>query len=185
MYALINSERKNLSDRNIRGFSIIELMVTIAIAAIVLMLAVPSFTRAIDQGKFTSASNELITAMNFARNEAMRRSRPVSVRMNTGGWIDGWTAFVDPDRNGVIGPPTDLLRAGNATPAVQITGGAGGLEANVLFDSRGRRLTNPGAPFVEFLVHKSGASSDQRRWVCIAENGRIATVKGANSCAGA
>lgn len=185
MFANTKSEIEATQKPNIRGFTIVELMVTIAIASIVLMLAVPSFTRAIDQGKFTSASNELVTAMNFARNEAIRRSRPVSVRMNTGGWIDGWTAFVDPDRNGVIGPPTDLLRAGNATPGVQITGGAGGLEANVLFDSRGRRLTSPGAPFVEFLVHKTGAALDQRRWVCIAGNGRIATVKGASSCAGA
>jgi type IV fimbrial biogenesis protein FimT len=180
------TEIKVLHEQNARGFTIIELMITIAIAAIVLMLAVPSFTRAIDQAKFTSASNELITAMNFARNEAMRRSRPVSVRMNAGGWIDGWTAFIDPDRNGVIGPPADLLRAGNKIPAaVEITGGAGGLEANVLFDSRGRRLTIPGAAFVEFLVHKTGAPADQRRWVCIAGNGRISTVKGASSCAGA
>lgn len=54
------------------GFTLVELMVTIAIAAILLMLAVPSFQRLILSNRLTTAANALVDAVNTARLDAIK-----------------------------------------------------------------------------------------------------------------
>jgi type IV fimbrial biogenesis protein FimT len=83
------------------GFTLIELMITIAIAAIVLGLAIPSFTSTIASNRLTTGANELVTALNFARSEAIKRGIQVTVR-NKGAssqWESGWDVFVDINAN--------------------------------------------------------------------------------------
>jgi len=80
------------------GFTLIELMVTIAIAAILLSMAIPSFTNAIAGNRLTTAANELVTALNLARSEAVKRGHPVVVRKTGAQWENGWRVFVDIDR---------------------------------------------------------------------------------------
>ncbi len=164
-----------------------ELMITIAIAAILLGIAVPNFKAQIEQGRFTAASNEIVTALNFARGEAIRRSRPVSVSRVGATWQDGWTAFVDPLRTGVLGAQT-ALREGNGVPfvmdgaarlySVEITGAP----AFVLFDSSGRRRSDAASAFVSFDVFKTDGEIGSKRLVCVAQSGRIFVAKGAAAC---
>ncbi|MCH8537167.1 MAG: GspH/FimT family pseudopilin [Alkalimonas sp.] len=60
-----------------RGFTLIELMVTVAVLVIVLTVAVPSFTNLINGNRLTSQANELLSAMTLARSEAIRLNRNV------------------------------------------------------------------------------------------------------------
>ncbi len=62
-----------------RGFSLIELMVTLAVAGVMLMVAVPSFGNLMLSSQLTSLSNELVSALNSARVEAVKRNAPVEV----------------------------------------------------------------------------------------------------------
>jgi type IV fimbrial biogenesis protein FimT len=163
-----------------RGFTIIEIMVTIAIFAIALAFAVPSFKGALEQSRFTAAGNELISAFNYARNEAVRRARPVSVQAAVGGWQNGWTAYIDPDRDGIMAAPADLLRAGN--PFVGVDAVTAPLF--VSFDSTGRRVRPTGAT-TEIAIFKAGAASTQSRMVCVQNSGRTSVVKGVLSCVNA
>lgn len=165
------------SGRMSLGFTMMELMITLAIVGILLAIAVPNFKFQIEQGRFTAASNEIITALNFARGEALRRSRPVSVSRVGPSWQGGWTAFIDPARTGVIGaqPP---LRQGNGVGSVEVTGAP----AFVLFDSSGRRRSDVASAFVTFEVFKTGAETSSRRTVCVSQSGRIFSVKGAAAC---
>lgn len=87
-----------------RGFTLIELMVTIAVLAIVLGIAIPAMQSLIVRGRLVSINNDLITALNLARSEAIKRATPVSVcRTNDNGttcagtWSDGWMVFVNTD----------------------------------------------------------------------------------------
>ena len=57
----------------------IELIVTMVVAAIVLTLGVPSFRELINNNRLTSGANEFVTALNLARSEAIKRSVRVTV----------------------------------------------------------------------------------------------------------
>jgi type IV fimbrial biogenesis protein FimT len=88
-----------------RGFTLIELIVTIAIAAILLTVAIPSFQAAVNSNKLASAANEMIASLQTARMEAIRRNQRAIVCFSanptasspscaTSG-LTGWITFVD------------------------------------------------------------------------------------------
>lgn len=112
-----------------QGFTLIELMMAIALGVIIISMAAPSFSTAIKNNKVIAETNELIADINFARSEAVKRStrvvlcRSASPTNNApvcGGsnsnWSSGWLVFADTDADDVYNSATDILiRIGNAT----------------------------------------------------------------------
>lgn len=64
---------------SIRGFTLVELMVTIAVLAIILGIAAPSFTEIIHRNRLVAGANELVAAMQTAKMEAIRRNARVGL----------------------------------------------------------------------------------------------------------
>jgi type IV fimbrial biogenesis protein FimT len=94
-------------NRSQRGFTLIELMVTILLLAILLGFAVPSFRSLIQNNRLTTHANDFITSMNYARSEAVKRGVQVSVTAtdtsdNADEWGSGWTVWIDQDADGVL-----------------------------------------------------------------------------------
>ena len=88
-----------------RGFTLIELMVTLAVAAVLITVAVPNFRMFMVNNRLASQANDLITALSVARSEAVKRGGNVTVCASsdgatcTGTWAQGWIVR---DAGGVI-----------------------------------------------------------------------------------
>ena len=88
-----------------RGFTLIELVVVLALASILVTIAVPSFRGFFQDSRATTESNLLLSALTLARNSAVTQGVPVSVcaantsRTNCAGsntdWGQGWLVFTD------------------------------------------------------------------------------------------
>lgn len=75
--------------RGHHGFTLVELMVVLAIVAISATLAAPSFSQMIANYRVRGAADGILGALNFARTEALRRNTPVAFSLASGG--SGWT----------------------------------------------------------------------------------------------
>jgi type IV fimbrial biogenesis protein FimT len=95
-----------------KGFTLIELMMTISIAVIVLTIGVPSFTQTINNSRLTTNANELLTSLNIARSEAIKRNIQIFVRRKgnaSQNWDSGWDVFIDLNNNQTFDNGTDTL----------------------------------------------------------------------------
>lgn len=84
--------------KNSAGFTLVELMMALAVAAIVLTQAVPSFSRMIKNNRMTTQVNQFVVALNLARSEAVKRGVNIDVIATnaTSGneWGAGWRVEV-------------------------------------------------------------------------------------------
>lgn len=74
-----------------RGFTLIELMVVISIAAVMMGLALPSFTSFVAGQRVKTATSDFSLAAVFARSEAIKRNAEVGIVAAGGDWKDGWS----------------------------------------------------------------------------------------------
>lgn len=74
-----------------RGFTLIELMVSLVIVALLAGVGVPMYRSFILDQQLRAVSTNLRLAMNTARSEAVKRNRTLTLRANADGWSDGWT----------------------------------------------------------------------------------------------
>jgi type IV fimbrial biogenesis protein FimT len=87
------------------GFTLIELMLTVAIAALLLTVAIPSFRSILQNSRLATQANEFVTATTLARSEASRRGVSVFVTAlnntnNANEWGPGWRVWIDLDGDG-------------------------------------------------------------------------------------
>ncbi|MGM3275676.1 GspH/FimT family pseudopilin [Ralstonia sp. 24A2] len=109
-----------MRSRRSRGVTMVEIIITLAIVAILAVIAVPSFTGTIQRARTQSEANSLVNDLQFARSEAIKRGLPVSLCASSDGatctnanaWDRGWIVFNDDNGSGAIDTSTDkVLRA--------------------------------------------------------------------------
>lgn len=134
------------SNRGQRGVTLIELLVTLSVLAILLVAATPAMEGLINSNRLRAAANETIAILQSARFEAIRANRrtvaclsadpnadvPVCGAANASGWI----VFLDADRNGQYGAAETLLRRSTVSARVQLLGSAA-LAGKVTFNADG------------------------------------------------
>jgi len=85
------------------GFTLIELMITLAVAAIVMTLGAPSFQSFFLNNRMSTQANDLISSLNLARSEAIKRAASVKVCSSndqatcSGSWTNGWIVITADD----------------------------------------------------------------------------------------
>ncbi len=173
-----------------KGFTLIELAIAIAILAILLRVAVPSFKAMIANNRIATQTNEFVSDIAHARAEAVRRNQKVSIcKSNTGtscvtgaSWKDGWVVFTDPDSDGVIDTGEIVLRQHSGLTAATIT--AAGFDSGNFFQFLPSGITSGvsgGAPSTagSFQVCISGYKG---RYIYFNTTGRINITPMTTAC---
>lgn len=80
--------------RHLRGFTLIELMATIAVAGIMIAVAAPGLASLMRQNRIATASSDLVGSMTYTRGEAVRRAKAISLCPAADGLHKGWTIQV-------------------------------------------------------------------------------------------
>ena len=182
-----------------RGFTLIELMVTIAIAAILMVVAVPSLVTYQRNSEMTSFANSLLASINAARGEAMKRGRYAMVVPADGLlWSSGWIVFVDVDRSGAYNAATtDVLVLTKEAPPSYLTVSGNGIANEaapyIMFDPSGyaaKKSTSVNPPNLTLTITRNDVPAsevaEQTRRLIIAITGRARVCKpSADSTCGA
>ncbi len=92
-------QEKNIKNPSIYGFTLLELIITLALISLLTTIAIPNFMDSLRNNRLATAANELISAIHLARSEAIKRNQQVVVRKTGTNWEDGWQVFVDVDRD--------------------------------------------------------------------------------------
>jgi len=98
----------------LRGFTVIELMITLTIVAILIAVSAPSIREAMMSIRITGQTNDLMSDLALARSEAARRNVPVVVCSSNNGttctnsaWNEGWVVYPDVVVDGVQAASSD------------------------------------------------------------------------------
>lgn len=142
-----------------RGFTLIELMVVVAVAGILAGVVAPSFQEMIRNNRITADVNHFVTAIHAARSEALKTGLPVILQPISGSWNNGWT--VDETASGGAN-----LMTFNKQSDVAIASAL----ANVRYTSRGMITTAAGT--LQFCDSRTG---EEGREVSISLTGRVST----------
>jgi type IV fimbrial biogenesis protein FimT len=123
-----------------RGFTLIELMVAMTIAALVLLIGMPSFTTFVRNSEIRSTAESISNGLRAARSEATRRNLPVSFTLAGGGSASWAINVFDPVTATLVQPPIQQyskLEAGKSSKVTTTPGTA----VAVTFNGLGRIIS--------------------------------------------
>lgn len=186
-----------------QGFTMIELMIVVAIMAILIALAAPSFTPLIERWRVRDSAETLTSSLYYARSEAIKRGGNVIVAKNPNAancttatanteWGCGWHVFFDANGNG----SQDACVATNNPNEcdLQITPAPTRLQINlpsstgqISIDRWGMLshtggLPTPTAMSFELMPKDKSLSDASAAKLCTGSGGRIIRIKGSDLC---
>lgn len=168
-----------MSARLSKGFTLVELMITLVVIGVVAAIAFPSFQSLIRSSRVATAHNELIGMVNLARNDAIRNNQGGVVCGSSNGttcngqWGAGMMVFSDSDGDGVFSSSETVLRYTAFNSALTVTGPP----APIAFDGRGRRRA--GADQTVKLRPTNCGNQPLQSTLTINASGQVTAVKGA------
>ena len=177
-----------------RGFSLVEMMVTVAVAGVIISLGAPSFLRALGGHAIKAQAEELQDAVRIGRSEAMKRNGPVVMcrtePTNTGrcagsgGDWQTWLLFADLGRSGTFVGGDPILRQHlDVSGRMTVTSDA----PSVRFEATGIAHSDSGSAV--FKLGPKGAAADTpqtdralQRQVCVNPRGEVVIIGGGATC---
>lgn len=148
------------------GFTLVELMVVLAIAVILMSIAAPSFRELVAGQRIKAAASDLAASLIYARSEAIKRNSTVSVVAGADGWASGWTVS-----SGTVAAAAAATASNTVSSYMGysdlvflcFSGGSNvGCNANVIYGANGRVVSGQ-----VFQIGSSAVSSATRRCISI------------------
>jgi type IV fimbrial biogenesis protein FimT len=172
---------RNRPYRRREGFTLIELVVSLTIAAFLLLLGVSTWNNWIARYEQRDRAQALSQAMSFTRSEAIKRGHRVDLCPSVdqihcdpaGRWHAGWLIFADPDGDGDRDPGESLIRMeGAAKKGITVTGNRPVFDY-VSYTSYGHtRMASGALQMGTFTVCRQGQNAID---VVLANGGRVRT----------
>ena len=175
------------------GFSITELMVVVAIVAILLSIGVPSFRYITNSYRMSAEVNSLLGDLQYARAEAIREGQTVTVCASTnrvsctGGtaWAGGWIVFSDVNSNQTVNPGDTILRVQSTfAGTVPDTFTAGNNVTAITYNREGFATTAAGFPNTTITLQEQSSNAAWTRCLRITAVGMLTTETPAHSPSG-
>ena len=171
--------------RKAHGFTVIELMITVALAAVILTLGVPAFQGLMERNQLASNINSFVSSLALARSEAVKRKQTTTVCAsndgstcitNNSGYESGWMVFVESvSANGVRENDEEILWVHEALDTNMTLRGNSNFQNNIRFISSGRSNGNGSVALCkENSVNKA-------RMIIINTAGRVRLAKNSTS----
>lgn len=142
------------------GFSLTELMIVVAIMALLAAMAAPSMGAMVNRQRIKTAAFDVFSSMAFSRSEAVKRNTAVTLTPTSGDWAKGWSIS---DSNG------NVLRNQSGWDTITVTG-----PNTVTFTSAGRVTSNA----TPFQLAASGLDDTTKRCVTLDLSGRAVSKEG-------
>ena len=163
-----------------RGFTLIEVLITIAIASILLTIAIPSFRYVTNSNRIAGEVNGLLGDLQFARAEAIKEGRTVTVCTSVDGascanvttWQSGWIVFSDPTDVGVVDPGETILRQQATFSSTDTFNASNGVSA-ITFNRDGYAIGIANGTLLE--LHDSTNTSAWTRCLVVNLSGEMTT----------
>jgi type IV fimbrial biogenesis protein FimT len=171
------------------GLTLIELLVALALGAILLAVAVPGYAQWIATYQVRNHAEQLAGSLRHARSEALKRGLRVNLCPAPSGrrcaagadWGSGWLLYVDANRNGIADDSEPVLRQERPSASSVRVSVNRPLADYVSFAPLGQaRLVNGGLQMGTFVVCRPGHPAIK---VVLANSGRVRLESSAETCA--
>ena len=164
------------------GFTLLELMTALAVLAVLVAIATPSFKSFSANSRTSATANSLMNALAIARSEALHQSMPVAVcasddaaTCDTTDWGKGWIVFTDNSGTAGVLDSTDAVLQSWPAPGGGVTVGLlNNTETYVRFDARGMKSPVTG---LTFSVAASGCKGNNASQIAVTVSGSPQSTK--------
>jgi type IV fimbrial biogenesis protein FimT len=168
------------------GATLLELMVVLAVSAILLTVGIPGFATLVQSTRLSGTTNALLSSLHLARSEAIKRNARAAMCPSitgtscagSGGWHQGWIVFHDANNNAARDAAESVILRQPAMPEGFLLTGNTSVSRYISYSPTGSARMISGAFQAGTLTacRESPARSDARQ-VIISSTGRPRTVK--------
>jgi type IV fimbrial biogenesis protein FimT len=165
------------------GFTLTELMVALAVVAILVGIATPTYRQFSANSRTVATTNSLVGALAVARSEALRRATPVTVcastdlqACNTSDWSNGWIVFTDSGVAGTVDATDQIIQAWPAPGGNSKVGLSYPTNGNAWLQYTARGMTSL-AGQATFTAYVQGCKGNNQSQVVVTIAGSPQTTK--------